>query len=252
MNLVWRVRMEDAKCAHADVKKIPGDPARIQADIACFASSRGDQLTYAGDLYFPLEQAVKKADVSKIGMCEFLARLQSQQRNALKHNNTLEAYFSSQKVIKMKIGEFCYVTVPSNVPREMSRDVDLGVVVVEPSDEFTITGLEPTEEEVAAAELTCAVEVTGLEPDEEAVPAAAAAEAAVPVPAADEASEAAVPAEAAAAEAAVPVPAADEASEAAVPAAAAAAEAAVPVPAAAEAAEAAMPVPALSAVAAQG
>jgi hypothetical protein len=176
MNLVWRVRVEDPKCARADVKKIPGDPTRIKADIACFASSKPDQLTFAGDLYFPLEQTVKKADVSRIGMCEFLARMQSQQRNALKHPTILDAYFSSQKVIRMRIGDFCYFSAP--------RDVDLGQVV-EPSDEFVITGLlDPNEEvvvtaeDVAAAELSSDVEVTGLEPEGDAAPAAE--EAAVP------------------------------------------------------------------------
>jgi hypothetical protein len=108
MNLVWRVRVEDEKCAHAEVTKIPGDETRIKADVACFASSRGDQLTLAGDLFFPLEQVAKQQDVSRLGFCEFLARMQAQQRHNLHHTTILDAYFSSHKVVCMKVGEFCH------------------------------------------------------------------------------------------------------------------------------------------------
>ena len=108
MDVVWRVRVEDEACAKADVKQIPGDASRIKADVACFASSRGDQLTLAGDLFFPLEHVAQQPDVLRLGFCEFLARLQAQQRHVLQHPTILEGYFSSHAVVCMRVGEFCH------------------------------------------------------------------------------------------------------------------------------------------------
>lgn len=104
MNVVWRATVPD--CANVKVEKIEGVESAIQADVVCLCSSKDGQMTMAGDLFKPLEDVSKNPDVKKLGFPEFIARLQSVQKNFLHHGTIIEGYFTSHALLTSKVGQF--------------------------------------------------------------------------------------------------------------------------------------------------